>query len=165
MMPSPFSLLRSLAMPVALSILAGALLGCPGRTTTNQVSQTLNVQPLAGGYYMGFSGTTFSQSIPSGKQVHLLSATITSSSGDFSWASSLTGTGGDTTQAPVIVSKASFDGAGSTTDLDVVDTGDLLPLFPDQDFKVYWLINFTSALTQSYPNGVELTLTYELDVE
>jgi hypothetical protein len=148
-----------------IGILAGTLLGCPGRTTTNQVSQSVTVQPLPSGYFAGFSGTTFSQTIPSNKQVHLLSATITSSSGEFTWASSLTGTAGDGPDAPVVVSKTSFAGAGATTDLDVVDTGDLLPLFPTQDFKVYWLIDFAGTLTQSYPNGIDLTVTYELDIE
>lgn len=160
-MPSRFPRRSALALPV----LAAALLGCPGRTTTNQVTQTLNVQPLAGGYYVGYSGTTFSQTIPSGKQVHLLSATLASSTGEFSWASSLTGTAGDAAGAPVILSETSFAGAQGPVDLDVVDTGDLLPLFPSQDFKVYWLIDFTDTLAQSYPNGVQLTFTYELDIE
>jgi hypothetical protein len=134
---------------LVIAILAGALLGCPGRTTTNQVSQHVTV----------------SQTIPTNKTVHLLSATVTSSTGEFTWATSLTGTAGDGADAPVVVSKTSFAGAAGTTDLDVVDTGDLLPLFPTQDFKVYWLIDFAGTLTQSYPNGIDLTVTYELDIE
>jgi len=165
MLASSFSRLGSGPMSVALVVLATALTGCPGRTADNQVTQHMTIQPSPAGYYVGYSGTTFSQTIPSGKQVHLLSATITSSSGEFSWASSLTGTGGDSAGAPVIVSKASFAGAQGTTDLDVVDTGDLLPLFPTQDFKVYWLIDFAGMQAQSYPNGVDLTVTYELEID
>jgi hypothetical protein len=164
-MGSLFASVGAAARLAAAPLLAVALSGCPGRTTTNQMSQHITLTPAASGYYLGYSGTTFSQQIPSNKQVHLLSATLTSSTGEFSWASSLVGSAGQTAGGPVILSKDSFAGTGATTDLDIVDTGDLLPLYPTQDFAMYWQIDFASALAQSYPDGIELTVNYVLDIE
>jgi hypothetical protein len=160
-----FARIAVAARLAVVPLLALALAGCPGRTTTNQMSQSITLTPIASGYYQGYSGTTFSQQIPSNKQVHLLSVTLTSSTGEFTWVSSLVGSAGQTAGGPVIVSKASFAGAGATTDLDIVDTGDLLPLYPTQDFAMYWQIDFASSLAQAYPNGIDVTVTYVLDIE
>jgi hypothetical protein len=47
-----------------------------------------------------------------------------------------------------------------------VDTGNLLPLFPDpQDIKIYWVLQFASSPAQSYPDGVTVTFDYELQIE
>lgn len=151
-------------MPL-LALAALALAGCPGRTTTNQMTQHITLTPAASGYYVGYSGTTFSQQIPTNKQVHLLSVTLTSSTGEFTWAASLVGSAGQTAGGPVLVSKTSFAGAGASTDLDVVDTGDLLPLYPTQDFAMYWQIDFAPELAQSYPDGIDVTVHYVLDIE
>ena len=156
---------RAACALLALPLLVAALAGCPGRTTTNDVTQHVTFTPIPGGYYVGYSGTTFSQSIPTDKHVHLLSATLTSSTGEFSWASSMSGSAGQTAGGPLIVSKASFAGAGATTELDIDDKDDLLPLYPTQDFAIYWQIDFAAELAQAYPNGIDLTVTYELDVE
>jgi hypothetical protein len=164
-MGSFFARLCAPAKLAAAPLLAVTLLGCPGRTTTNQMTQHISLTPLPAGWYAGYSGTTFSQKIPSDKHVHLLSATLTSSTGEFSWASSLVGSAGQAAGGPVIVSKASFAGAGATTDLEIDDTDDLLPLYPTQDFAMYWQIDFSAELAQAYPNGIEVTVNYVLDIE
>jgi hypothetical protein len=143
------------------------LAGCPGQQTLNKVSEHLTISDvIPGGTFIGYSGTSFSQAIPSNKKVTLLSATITSSSGEFSWAQSLVGTASQTEGSPIILQKASFSGASSPTDMDVVDTGNLLPLFPDpQDIRIYWVLQFASSPAQSYPDGVTVTFDYELQIE
>ncbi len=143
------------------------LAGCPGEQTINQVSQHMDIQQvLPGGTYIGYTGTSFSESIPAGKQVHLLSATVASSSGEFSWATSLVGSASQSEGAQIIVQKQSFSGDKSPTDLDIVDTGDLLPLFgTSQDIKIYWILQFSDNPAQSYPNGVTLTFSYQLEIK
>jgi hypothetical protein len=121
---------------------------------------------IPGGTYIGYSGTSFSQSIPAGKEVHLLSATISSSTGEFSWASSLVGSASQSEGAQVIVQKSSFEGASGTTDLDVVDTGNLVPLFQDgSSIRVYWILQFSDSPAQSYPNGVTVTFDYQFEIK
>jgi hypothetical protein len=157
---------RILGAGLACIPLLCCLAGCPGEQTINQVAEHVTINPvIPGGTYIGYSGTTFGQSIPSGKKVHLLSATVTSSSGEFSWANSLVGTAAQTEGAQIIVEKTSFSGATSPTDLDVVDTGDLLPLYPTQDFRIYWVLQFSDSPAQSYPDGVTLTFNYQLQIE
>jgi hypothetical protein len=158
-------LLRPLAGAFAFSLIAVLVSGCPGQTTVNQFTQHLDVNPiLAGGTFTGYTGTTFGETIPSNKKVTLLSAAMTSSTGEFSFISSMTGTatqsGGE-----MLMSKASFSGAANPTDLDVVDTGDLLPLYPDQDFRVYWTVQLSPTLAQAYPNGATLTFTYSIEID
>ena len=158
---------RILGIGLALACLLCCLPGCPGEQTVNHVSEHLTIDPvIPGGTFIGYSGTSFSQAIPSGKKVTLLSATITSSSGEFSWASSLVGTASQTEGSQNIVEKTSFAPGTSPADLDIVDTGNLLPLFPDtQDFKIYWVLQFAPSPAQSYPNGVTVTFDYELQIE
>jgi hypothetical protein len=159
---SPKALLTSIGTVVALTT---SLAACPGEQTINKVSQTLTIQQVeAGGGFTGFTGTSFSPAIPSGKKVTLLSATLTSSSGEFSWITSLVGTP-TMSDAPILVEKTSFAGATSPTDLTVGYTGDLMPFYPTQDVRVYWTLQFAPTLTQSYPNGVQLTFSYELQIE
>ena len=167
MSTSPLSSRRPIVTTLALAFLAGALVGCPGLKTVNEVDQHVSLQPTAGGYWLGYTSTKFSQTIPSNKTVHLLSATLTSSTGEFSWATSLTGAAGQTEGSTVIMSKSSFADAQTqaTTNLDVVDTGDLLPLFPTQDFRLYWLIEYSPSLAQAYPNGIDLTFSYQLEIK
>jgi len=156
-------------MPLRLFALAALLAvatGCPGRTNIVQATQHLSISPVvAGGYYDGYTGTTFSEGIPTGKQVHLLGLTVSSSTGEFSWAGSLTGAANQT-MSEVIVDKPSFAGAKGTTDLDIVDTGDLRSLFPEgNSFRVYWAFNYAPTLAQQYPNGVTVTFTYTIEIE
>jgi hypothetical protein len=156
-------------MPLRLFALAALLAvatGCPGRTNIIQATQHLTISPIvAGGYFDGYTGTTFSEGIPTGKKVHLLGLTVSSSSGEFSWLGSVTGAANDT-MTEVIVDKSSFAGVKGTTDLDIVDTGDLRSLFPEgNSFRVYWAVNYASALTQQYPNGVTVTFTYTIEIE
>jgi hypothetical protein len=159
---------RFLGLGLAGVTCIACLAGCPGEQTINQISQHLDIQQvLPGGTYIGYSGTSFSQSIPAGKEVHLLSATISSSSGEFSWASSLVGSASQSEGAQVIVQKSSFEGASSPTDLDVVDTGNLVPLFQsgDTSIRVYWILQFSDSPAQSYPNGVTVTFNYEFEIK
>jgi hypothetical protein len=158
---------RILGVGFALLGLICCLPACPGQQTVNHVSEHLTIDPvIPGGTFIGYSGTSFSQGIPSGKKVTLLSAKLTSSSGEFSWASSLVGTAKQTEGSQIIVEKKSFSPGTSPTDLDIVDKGDLLPLFPDtQDFKIYWYLQFADHPSQSYPSGVTVTFDYELQIE
>lgn len=156
---------RVLGVGLGLSVLVATAAGCPGIQTVNTVQQHLNIQVIPGGSYSGYSGTSFSESIPSSKKVTLLSATLSSDSGEFSWAKSLVGTAGDSESSPVLLEKTSFAGATSPTDLDVAYTGDLLPLYPTQDFRVYWAIQFASDPAQSYPNGVNATVSLTFQIE
>jgi hypothetical protein len=156
-------------MPLRLFVIAALLAiatGCPGRTNIIQATQHLTVQPIiAGGSFVGYTGTTFSQSIDPTKKVHLLGLTVASSSGEFSWAGSLEGAADDS-MSEVIVKKPSFAGAKGTTDLDIVDTGDLRKLFPEgNSFRLYWALNYAPSLAQQYPNGVNVTFTYTIEVE
>ncbi len=153
--------LGALLLAVGLALLTA----CPGIKNVNPFTQHITLQPLAGGSYSGYSRTTFGQRIPAGKKLYLRSATITSSTGEFTWATSLTGAASPDAGAQVLVSKPSFEGAERTTELDVVDTGDILPLYPDQDFRVYWSLQYASTLTQAYPDGVTLDVTYELEMD
>lgn len=156
---------RSLGAALTSVVLGVCLAGCPGQQTDNQLTQHLTIQAIqSGGGFVGFTGTSFSQGIPAGKQVHLLSAKVASSSGEFSWMTSLVGTP-TLSDAPVLVQKASFAGAASPTDLDVAYTGDLRQFYPDQDVRVYWVLQFAGAQAQSYPDGVTLTFTYELEIK
>ena len=156
-------------MPLRLIVLAALIAlatGCPGRTNILQASQHLTLQPvIAGGYFDGFTGTSWSEGIPPDKKVHLLSLTMTSSTGEFSWAGSLVGAA-DQSMSQVIVEKQSFVGAKGTTDIDVVDTGDLHKLFPQgNSFKLYWAFNYAPEIAQQYPNGVTVTFTYTIEIE
>jgi len=167
MSASPLVLRRTVVTSVALMALASTLLGCPGQKELNEIDQHATLMPTPSGYWIGYTSTKFSQTIPSNKTVHLLSATLTSSTGEFSWATSLTGAAGQTEGSTVIMSKSSFADAQTqaTTNLDVVDTGDLLPLFPTQDFRLYWLIEYSPSLAQAYPNGIDLTFSYQLEIK
>ncbi|HTQ43647.1 MAG TPA: hypothetical protein VMI75_12880 [Polyangiaceae bacterium] len=156
-------------MPLRLFALAALLAvatGCPGRTNIIQATQHLSISPIvAGGSFDGYTGTTFSEGIPTGKKVHLLGLTVSSSTGEFSWAGSLTGAANDA-MTEVIVNKPSFAGVKGTTDLDIVDTGDLRSLFPEgNSFRLYWDFNYASTLAQQYPNGITVTFTYTIEIE
>jgi hypothetical protein len=156
-------------MPIRLVLLAALLVlsnGCFGRTNMVSATQHLTIAPVtAGGFYSGWSGTTFSQSIPANKQVRLVSVTATSSTGEFTWASSLKGAA-QPDMSELIVAKSSFEGAKGTTDIDVVDTGDLRSLFPDgNSFRLYWEFEYAPTLTQAYPDGVTVAVTYTIEVE
>jgi hypothetical protein len=156
-------------MPLRLLLLAVLLAvgtGCPGLTNVIQATQHLTISPIvAGGYFDGYTGTTFSEGIDRSKKVHLLGLTVSSSTGEFSWVSSVKGAANDT-MTEVIVDKPSFAGAKGTTDLDVVDTGDLRSLFPEgNSFRLYWAVNYAPTLAQQYPNGVTVTFTYTIEIE
>jgi hypothetical protein len=158
---------RFLGVGLGLATLIACLGGCPGEQTINTITEHLDINPvIPGGTFIGYSGTSFSQGIPAGKQVHLLSATISSSSGEFSWADSLVGTAGMTEGSQIILQKTSFSGAKNPTDLDVVDTSNLVPLMSSsQDVRIYWDLQFADSPAQSYPNGVTVTFTYQLEIK
>jgi hypothetical protein len=157
-------------MPLRLFALAALLAvatGCPGRTNVIQATQHLTISPIvAGGYFDGYTGTTFSQGIDPNKKVRLLALTVSSSTGEFSWVGSVTGAANNT-MTEVIVDKSSFAGVKGTTDLDIVDTGDLRSLFPAEgnSFRLYWAVNYAPTLAQQYPDGVTVTFTYTIEIE
>jgi len=73
---------RIFGIGLALVCLLCCLPGCPGEQTINHYSEHLTIDPvIPGGTFLGFTDTSFSQAIPAGKKVTLLSATMTSSSG------------------------------------------------------------------------------------
>ena len=166
MMRLPILLRRAVScLPVTLLPLAVA--GCPGRTNIVTVTQHLQIQPVAGDTYSGYTGTTFGEAVDPGKKIYLRDAKLTSSSGEFSWISSMSGTAENDGGTKELISKGSFaDAKGGTVELDIDDKGDLHSLYPDgQNFRVYWDWAFTTSPAQSYPNGIELTFTYTLDIE
>jgi hypothetical protein len=150
----------------ALAAVLALATGCPGRTNIFQATQHLTLKPvIPGGYFNGYTGTSFSESIDPHKKVRLLGLSISSSSGEFSWAGSVRGAANDT-MTEVIVDKPSFAGAKGTTDLDIVDTGDLRRLFPSgNSFKLYWAFNYAPEPAQQYPDGVTVTFTYTIELE
>lgn len=166
-MTLPLRLLRSGLLMASLGLLVCGETACPGQQTINKLTQHVTIpQVLPGGVFSGYTDTTFGESLPKGKQVHLLSATMASSSGEFSWAASLVGSASPNPDSEMVVEKTSFSGATNPTDLDIVDKGDLTALFPDtQNFKVYWELAFAGQPAQSYPNGVEVTFTYEVEIK
>jgi hypothetical protein len=156
--------LRSLTL-AALLPLVPLLAGCPGRTNVFQGTQHLTLEPTAAGNFWGYTFTNFSESIDASKKVHLLDLSVSSSSGEFSWASSVTGAASPD-MSEIIVTKSSFAGVGGSTAFDIVDTGDLRPLFPqDNSFRLYWTVDFAPTLAQSYPEGVVLTLNYTIEID
>jgi hypothetical protein len=160
------TMLRRARSAVPLALVLAAVAGCPGRTNINEVTQHLQVQVVPGDVYAGYTGTTFGAAIDPGKKIYLRAASVTSSSGEFSWISSMTGTSPPDTGAHLLISRASFQGAAATADLDVDDTQDLHELYPDgKNFRVYWQWDFTPNPAQSYPNGLTLTFSYTIDVE
>ncbi len=157
-----FRRLAGLLPPVALVAL---IAGCPGRTDVLQTSQHLTLQPSPGGTFNGYTGTSFDHSIDQSKRVHLLDLTMSSSTGEFSWASSVTGSA-SSDMSEVIVTKSSLESATGTTSFDIVDTGDLRSLFPSgNSFRIYWSVAFASAFAQAYPDGVVVTLNYTIEID
>jgi hypothetical protein len=151
--------------PTALALLLALSYGCGGRTNVLSTTQHITVAPVAGGSYTGYDTTTFSQSLPPNTPVHLLGVTASSSTGEFSWVSSLKVTAPDNPDV-TIISKASFAEAQGSTDLDVVDTGDLRSLFPTgNSFRLDWFVAYASALAQPYPDGVTITVTYSFRLD
>jgi hypothetical protein len=161
------TMLRRARSAAPLALLLVAVAGCPGRTNINEVTQHLQVQVVPGDSYTGYTGTTFGAAIDPGKKIYLRAASVTSSSGEFSWITALTGSSPPDTGSELIVSRASFEGVtGGTADLTVDDTKDLHPFYPDgQNFRVYWAWIFPPNPAQTYPNGVTLTFSYTIDVE
>jgi hypothetical protein len=156
-------------MPKRLLILVATIVpssGCFGRTNVGSTTQHISLPPLmAGGGYTGYTGTSFSPSIDATKQVHLVGVTVSASSGDFSWASSMTGSA-EPGQTRVLVSKSDFGEAEGTTALDVIDKSDLRSLFTDgSSFRVYWSILYAQTLAQQYPDGITITVTYTVEVD
>jgi hypothetical protein len=160
------TMLRRARSAAPLALLLAAIAGCPGRQNINTVTQHLDIQVIPGDSYSGYTGTTFGEAIDKGKKIYLREASVTSSSGEFSWASSMTGTSPPDTGSKLLISRVSFEGAKATADLQVDDTTDLHSLYPDgQNFRVYWAWDFTTNPAQSYPNGITLTFSYTIDIE
>jgi hypothetical protein len=144
--------------------LALAAASCGGRTNQYSGTQHLTIASVApGGSWSGYSQTTFQDSIPSDKTVHLLSVTFTSSSGEFSWLSS---TAGSTPSGQQIVSLASMQGITGVANLDVDFLGDLRPLFvDDHTVRMNWDEQFAQEIAQRYPNGLTITVSYTLEID
>jgi hypothetical protein len=158
--------LRRAASTLPLALLVAAVAGCPGRTNIVSVTQHLSVQPVPGDSFAGYTSTTFGESIDSGKKIYLRDATVTSSSGEFSWLGSMSATTPADQGGTLVLSRASFAGTSATADLDINYKGDLHPFYPDgQHFVIDWAWDFTDSFAQSYPNGLTLTFNYTLDVE
>jgi hypothetical protein len=156
---------RAFAIPL-LAMASVASAGC-GRTNEYQGTQHLTIQPAAG-CFTGYSQTNFGDSIDPTVSVHLLQVSLTSSSGEFSWASSVTGSAPATGTAagPMLVSRTSFLDAQNPTDLDIDDSGDIRPLFPDEHtFRITWAFACAPTLTQAYPQGVTVTVAYTLELD
>jgi hypothetical protein len=152
------------ASALALALVAAASSGCPGRTDHYQGVQHLSVEPIVpGGSFADYTETTFGDAIDPNKQVYLLNVSVSADPPEFSWIANVTGS---TPGGQPLLSKPSFDGAVNPVQLQVLDSGDIRPLFPDEHtFRINWEGNYTPSPEQTYPNGVELTITYTLQIE
>lgn len=153
---------RRLLSLFAFVLLAAASVGCPGRTDRYQGTQHLTIQPIiAGGSFQSYTDTTFGDAVDPKKQVYLLDLEVSSNSGEFTWVTAVTGSapGGEP-----LVAMESFQ--GNPVHFQVVNTGNIRPLFPDEHtFYINWDGSFAQTLSQAYPNGIELTFTYTLQIE
>lgn len=149
---------------LGLLALAMATAGCGGLTNQYTGTQHLTIQSvIPGGSWTGYSETTFQDSLPSGKSVHLLDVTLTSSTGEFSWLDSSSGTAPSGQQ---IVSLSPMEGITGTANLNVDYTGDLRPLMVDSHtVKMNWDEQFAPTVTHSYPNGITVTVSYTIELE
>jgi hypothetical protein len=152
------------ASVLALAFVAASSSGCPGRTDHYQGTQHLMVSPVVpGGSFEDYTETTFSDAIPASKQVYLLDVSVKVSSGEFSWISNVTGSapGGQP-----LVSKPSFDGAVNPTQLQILQSGNVRPLFPDEHtFRINWVGDYSPSPEPTDLNGVELEIDYTLLIE
>jgi hypothetical protein len=148
-------------LPIGLAL---SSVSCGG--ITNQLSGTQHltfVSVVPGGSWSGYSQTTFQDTIPTDKTVHLLNVTFTSSTGEFSWLASTVGTAPSGQQ---VVSLSSMEGITGPATLNIVDTGDLRPLFvDDHTVRLNWNAQFPSAVERSYPDGVTVTVSYTLEMD
>jgi hypothetical protein len=77
----------------AIPIAAGAG-GCRGQVNAKEITEHISFQPAGATYYVGYTGTSFNNQIPTGKKVLVTRAAIASSTGEFAWLASVTGTAG-----------------------------------------------------------------------
>jgi hypothetical protein len=147
-----------------LALACLATLSCGGLTNQYTGTQHLTIQSLSpGGSWSGWSQTTFQDSINTSHAVHVLSVTVESSSGEFSWLQSAAGTA---PSGQLIVSTPPGADGMKSVPLDVDFTGDVRPLFVDSHtVKLDWAIQFADQLTQSYPDGLTLTVTYVIGLD
>jgi hypothetical protein len=138
-----------------------ALTSCGGITDVYTATQHLQLQGIAAGGTFGIADTTtFEYSVPAGKTVHLVSVSLTSSTGDFSWLASVSGAAPSGQPLASAMSMESITGAAS---MNIEFEGDLVPLMlSPNSLEVDWNAQFAPTLAQSYPDGVTVTVTYSI---
>jgi hypothetical protein len=141
-----------------------AVTSCGGMTDVYTGTQHLQIPAIgAGGTWTGWSETTFEESIPQGKSVHLLGVTLTSSTGDFSWLASASGS---TPSGQPIASLGSMESITGPAYMNVEYDGNLVPLMVDPNtIRMNWSEQFAPTLAQSYPDGITVTVTYSIELQ
>ncbi len=140
------------------------IMSCGGLTDAYTSTQHLQIPAISPGATWSESDTTtFEYSVPAGKSVHLLSVSLTSSTGDLSWLASLSAS------APSGQPLASVTSMGSTTGttaMNIEFDGDLVPLMLSPNaLEIDWNVQFAPTLPQSYPDGATLTVTYTIQTD
>jgi hypothetical protein len=159
--------MRERVFPIGLFVVALASFGslsCNGRTNQLTETQHLTLTTIeAGTTVTGFTQTTFEDSIDASEVVNLLDVSIASSTDEFSWLASVTGAA---PSGQLVVSRSPMNDTESPVSLTVVDTGNVRPLFVDEHtVRLNWVTQIASTLSQSYPDGVTITITYTLQLD
>jgi hypothetical protein len=151
---------RSILLAVGLAVGAAS---CGGMTNQFSGTQHLTIASVVpGGTWTGYSETTFQDSIPAGKTVHLTSVTLTSSSGEFSWLSS---TQGATPSGTQVVSLSSMEKITGPATLNIDYTGDLRSeLVNANTVRINWNEQFAQSV-KPYPDGLTVTVAYTIELD
>jgi hypothetical protein len=151
---------------VALALFALGAVACPGRTSTQSMSTTFPMQPVAGVTFTGRTDATFSHPLPENAHARLSSVTLTTDVSDFSWLARIEATstphGGEPT---LLFRKEGFPPGSSSVDLEVEYDGDVRPFFIDgTSVHLDWSGAYAPTV-HPYPNVVHVDATFTLDVE
>jgi len=154
------TLKRSILLAMGLAVGASA---CGGMTNQFSGTEHLTIASVVpGGTWSGYSETTFQDSIPAGKTVHLTSVTLTSSSGEFSWLSS---TVGSTPSGVQVVSLSAMEKITGPATLNIDFTGDLrADLVDAHTVRINWNEQFAENVKE-YPDGLTVTVSYTIELD
>jgi len=143
---------------------AAVLSSCGGMTDVFTGTQHLQIPAVnAGGTWTGWAATTFEDSVPQGKKVRLLGVSLASSTGDFSWLAS---SSGSAPSGQPIVSLGSMESITGPAYMNVEYDGDLVPLMVNPNtIRMNWSEQFAPTIAQSYPDGITVTVTYSIQFE
>jgi hypothetical protein len=138
-----------------------AITSCGGLTDAYTSTQHLQIPAITpGATWSETDTTTFEYSVPAGKTVHLLSVSLTSSTGEFSWLASVSASA---PSGQPLASMSSMESTQGAVAMSIEFDGDLVPLMlSPNSLEIYWNVQFAPTLAQSYPDGATLTVTYSI---